>query len=66
MDRQELEREFDFLMLRQGIVVPSERRDGALAAFLDLRRLAALLRNSREASSEPAYVFSLSAVLRDR
>jgi hypothetical protein len=66
MDRQALEREFDFLMVKHGIVVPAERRDGALSAFLELRRMAALLRNSRDASSEPAYIFSLPAVLRGR
>jgi hypothetical protein len=66
MDRRALEREFDFLMTRQGIVVPNERREGALAAFIELRRTAALLRNSRDASSEPACIFNLSAVLRGR
>lgn len=58
------EREFDLLMLRCGIDVPSDRRIGALAVYLELTRMAVLLRQPRDAASEPSNIFSLEAILR--
>lgn len=60
-----LEREFDFEMERYGITVPADRRRGALAGYVELKRMAALLRQPREPESEPANIFSLPAILRD-
>ena len=58
------EREFDLLMARLGIDVPSDRRVGALAVYLELKRMAVLLRQPRDAESEPSNIFSLDAILR--
>jgi hypothetical protein len=58
------EREFDLLMSRCGIEVPPDRRAGALAVYLEMKRLAELMRQPRDAESEPSNVFSLHALLR--
>ena len=58
------EREFDFEMERCGVVVPADRRQGAIAGYLELKRMAGLLRQPREPESEPANIFSMQAILR--
>lgn len=63
-DRTALENEFDTLMARVGAVVPPDRKAGVVAGFEDLRRLTALLRQPRTASSEPSNVFSLKPYIR--
>lgn len=63
-DRQALEREFDFTMAKSGIDVPADRRAGALYGFLELRRMATLLRQPRDAFSEPSGIFNLDAIMR--
>lgn len=59
------EQEFDLLMATCGVAVPPERRDGSLAVFQELKRMSALLRQPRDAASEPANIFCLDAILRD-
>lgn len=61
-----LERELDLLMRRQGIHLPEAYKAGVLAGYEDLRRMTALLRQPRPAESEPANVFLLDALLRER
>jgi hypothetical protein len=60
----DLERELDLLMAQRGIVVPRERKAGAVAGYAELKRLAELVRQPRDAESEPASVFTLGAFLR--
>ncbi len=60
------EREFDFMMTRCGHDVPADLRPGALAVYLELTRMATLLRQPRAAESEPSNVFNLQALLRGR
>jgi hypothetical protein len=54
-----IEREFDLIMMRSGILVPEEFRLGALANYRDLRRQTILLRLDRPADAAPSFVFSL-------
>ena len=65
-ERQTLEMEFDLFMARHGIEVPADWRAGVLVGFLDLRQMAALLRQPRDESSESSNTFSLPAILRGR
>jgi hypothetical protein len=58
------ERTFDLLLQARGIVVPADRRAGALAVYEDLVRLVALLRQPLGLETEPANVFDLPAALR--
>jgi hypothetical protein len=60
----DLEREFDEIMAARGIVVPAERKAGAVAGYAELKRLAELVRQPLDVESEPAGVFDLGAVLR--
>jgi len=46
------------------VVVPADRRAGAVAGFKDLRRMAALLHGHRPATSEPSNIFSLTPFIR--
>lgn len=62
--RQTLEREFDAVMAKEGIVIPADWRQGALDGYVDARRWTALLRNGRPPESEPAAVYDLIAILR--
>jgi hypothetical protein len=55
---------FDHVMARCGIVVPDDRRAGALATYKELMQMATLLRQPRDAESEPSNVFCLDIVLR--
>lgn len=64
--RKAHEQEFDAVMARCGHDVPVDLRPGALAVYLELTRMAALLRQPRAAESEPANVFNLRALLRER
>jgi hypothetical protein len=54
-----LEREFDVVMRKAGLSVPAERRAGTLAAYADMQRMAAILRQPRDATHEPSNIFSL-------
>jgi hypothetical protein len=58
------EQAFDILLAARGIEVPAERRSGTLAAYCELAGLAERLRQPRNAESEPANIFSLTAILR--
>ena len=51
--------EFDCLMARAGITVPSQRRAAALAAYADLRGQIALLHGRYGPEVEPSNVFRL-------
>ncbi len=59
-EHDRLAREFDLLMTSSGVVVPAERRSGAVAVFRDLKRMTLLLRQPRSAASEPSNVYRLS------
>lgn len=61
-----LEREFDAVMVDQGMIVPPEWRTGTLACYGELKRLTALLRQPRVAESEPAFTFSVEPFRRTR
>lgn len=64
-DDKAIEHEFDVLMAKSGIVVPTDRRAGALAGYAESRRMTQLLRQPRAAESAPSNVFSMKVVLRD-
>ena len=57
----ELAAEFDILMRRAGITVPTDRRAGVLTSYADLHEQIALLRDRYAYTDEPANVFRLSA-----
>ena len=61
---ESLEQEFDVLMARSGIVVPNDRRAGAIGSYAELRHLTRLLRQPREPDAEPANVYRLDIILR--
>lgn len=61
---QALEHEFDVIMRRCGLDVPVARRSGTLATYRELTRMAALLRQPRDAESEPSNVFVIDTHLR--
>lgn len=63
-DDDTLADELRVLMARAGIVVPADRLAGVLAGYADVVRMAALLRQPRTAESEPAAIFSMTAVVR--
>ena len=56
---QDLAAEFDILMRRAGITVPTERRTTVLASYADLREQIALLHNRYAHTDEPANIFRL-------
>lgn len=51
--------EFDMLMSRAGLTVPTERRNQVLVAYAELRDQLELLRGPRTAAAEPANIFRL-------
>ncbi len=53
------EHEFDALMSRSGLDVPPELRAGVLVGYLELRRMAALVRGRRSAEAEPSAVYRI-------
>jgi hypothetical protein len=59
MDQAALAGELDMLLQKAGAVCPPERKPGLLAAYADMKRMAAMLRQPRTAADEPAGVFSL-------
>jgi hypothetical protein len=52
--------EFDCLMARAGLTIPSQRRAATLAAYADLRGQIALLHGRYGHEAEPSNVFRLS------
>jgi hypothetical protein len=65
-DDASLRNEFDALMKRSGMTVPAGLEQATFAGYLDLRRMAAILRQPRQVDSEPANVFVMEAFLRGR
>lgn len=63
-DQEVVEREFDMLMARSGVIVPPDRRAGAVAGYQELKRMTALLRQPRTFESEPSNIYSLKVILR--
>jgi hypothetical protein len=59
LSAEALAAEFDCLMTRAGITVPSQRRAAALVAYADLRGQIALLHGRYGPESEPSNVFRL-------
>ena len=57
-----LELEFDALMARSGLDIPTEWRAGTLDNYVDLRQAAELLRGALPADLEPSNVFDSSRV----
>ena len=57
------ENEFEVIMRRCGLIVPAERRSGTLATYRELSLMAALLRQPRDAASEPSNVFAIDTHL---
>jgi hypothetical protein len=56
----ELAAEFDCMMKRAGVSVPSSRRISALAAYADLREQIAILHGRYGPEAEPSNVFRLT------
>jgi len=54
--------EFDCLMARAGITVPTQRRASVLAAYADLRGQIALLHGRYGPEAEPSNVFRAAPV----
>lgn len=63
-DEKALEREFDMLMKWSGIIVPPDLRAGAVAGYRELKSITTLLRQLRDAASEPSNVFSIEVIIR--
>jgi hypothetical protein len=59
-----LEREFDVVTHKAGLTVPAVRRAGTIAAYEDMQRMAAILRQPRDATHEPSNIYSLVPFLR--
>jgi hypothetical protein len=56
----DLAAEFDVLMRRAGITVPTDRRAAVLASYADMYEQIELLRNRYAHTDEPANVFRLT------
>ena len=63
-DSESLATEFDALMAANGVVVPPERKAGAVASYADHKRMTTLIRGPRTEQSEPASTYSIAAILR--
>jgi hypothetical protein len=61
-----VEQEFDVLMAKAGIDLPSDRKAGAIAGYKDMKRMAALLRQPRTAADEPSNVYILAGFARSK
>lgn len=60
MDQQDtLLAEFEYWLKREGIVLPPERRLGALADFADVRKHVEIVDNASQSNPEPSTVFVL-------
>jgi hypothetical protein len=59
-----VEQEFDVLMAKAGVVLPADRKAGAIAVYKDMKRMAALLRRPRTAADEPSNIYSLTGFAR--
>jgi hypothetical protein len=67
VDSAALRAEFDALMARGGLSVIPDRYEGTLANYIELRRLASVLRTHTagiDPHSEPAHVFRMSILMR--
>jgi len=64
-DQEQLERELNAVMARIGAVVPADRKAGVLAAYQELRRMTALVRQPRTPAAEPSNIFSMKRFFRD-
>jgi hypothetical protein len=63
LGEESLEREFDMLMARNGLVVPPDRRAGTIVVYRELMRMTELLRQPMPLESEPSNIYSLRAIL---
>lgn len=54
-----LEQELDMLLAKAGAKVPPHLKAGVLAAYRDMKVMAATVHQSRPAAHEPSNVFSL-------
>jgi hypothetical protein len=63
-DDESLNIELDVLARRAGLEIPADRRDALLEGFRDLKKLLAVLRAPREATSEIAGVFDPRSITR--
>ena len=54
-----LEHELDMLLAKAGADVPPHLKAGILAGYRDMKRMAAMVRQPRNAAAEPSNVFSL-------
>ena len=58
-DRNDPGAEFDLAMARAGVRVAPQRRPALVAGYEDLKRRSVLLRQPRDASAEPAFVYGV-------
>ena len=58
-----IEQELDMLMAKAGVELPAERRAGVIAGYKDMKRVAALLRQSRTAADETSNIFRLTGFM---
>jgi hypothetical protein len=55
----------DALLIRAGLTVPEDLREGLRNGVRELAAMAARMRTPRNAEDEPAIVFEINEVLRD-
>jgi hypothetical protein len=60
-DAAALEAEFLGMLARAGMVLPADRLAATVHAYRELREQVALLRQPRDATSEPSNIFRLPA-----
>jgi hypothetical protein len=63
-DNDTITQEFNMLMARSGVVVPSDRKAGAIIGYQELKRMTALLYQPRTFESEPSNTYSLQVIIR--
>ena len=56
--------EFEAFVARAQLPVPSDRREGLIAAFLEMRAMLAVLRQPLPPGAEPAGTFDPASILR--
>lgn len=64
MSNPDIEHELDVLLAKAGANVPPHLKAGVLAGYVEMKRMAATVRQPRTAANEPSNVFSLTEFAR--
>ncbi|MBM3607209.1 MAG: hypothetical protein FJX29_01960 [Alphaproteobacteria bacterium] len=64
--KRDLEKEFDALAARAGLMIPPERRQAMLDGYRDLSVMIERLHRSRDAAQDTAHVYSPEILLHGR